>query len=46
MISLKQSITATIDGNGIDISFLEIHAFLTYHCAKYSVWPGPSLIVL
>ena len=36
-------------GNVIEIRHvgeLEIHTVLTYHCANYSVWSGPSLTVL
>ena len=49
MISQKHSISATIEGNVIDIMYLgelEIHTALTYHCTTYSAWPGPFLIVL
>ena len=49
MICPQHSITATIEGKVIDIKYvgeLEIHAVLTYHCATYSVLPGPSLIAL
>ena len=49
MSSLEQSISATIEGNAIYIIYvseLEILTVLTYHCAGYSVWPGPFLIVL
>ena len=49
MNSPKRSITATIEGNVIDVIYvdeLEIHAVLSYHCASYCVWPGPLLIVL
>ena len=46
MISPQHSITATIEGKVIDVTYvgeLEIHAVLTYHCATYSVLPGPPL---
>ena len=49
MISPKHIINATITANVVDIIYvgeLEIHTALTYHCATYSVWPGPLLIVL
>ena len=49
MISPKHGITASIEGNVIDITYvgeLEIHAEFTYHSATYSVWPGPLLFVL
>ena len=49
IINLKHSISATIDINVIDTIYvgeLEIHRVLTYHCATYSVWPSPLLIVL
>ena len=49
MINQKHNITATIEGNFIDFIFvgkLEITTVLAYHCATYSVWPGPLLIVL
>ena len=44
----KYNITATIEGNAIDIIHegeLEIHTALTCHCATYSAWPGPLPIV-
>ena len=49
MISPKNSITATIEGSAIDsiyVGELETHTVLTNHCATYSAWPGPMLIVL
>ena len=49
LISVKQSITATIEGNGTDIIYvgkLEIHTVLTYHGTTKTVWSGPLLIVL
>ena len=49
MINPKDSITATIEGNVIDITYvseLEIDTVLTYHYVTYSVWPGPLFIVL
>ena len=49
MTSPKHNISATIEGNAVDIIYvgeLEIHTVLTYHCANYSVWPGSLLIVL
>ena len=49
MISPRHSVTTTIEGNAIDIIYLgvlEIRAVITYHCATYSMWPGPLLIVL
>ena len=45
----KHSISAAIEGNVIDVTYvgdLEIHRVLTYHCPKYSVWPGLLLIVV
>ena len=49
MISRKNSITATIEGNVIDIIYVgegEIHRVLTYHYATYIDRHGPLLIVL
>ena len=49
MISAKHSVSATIESNVIDIVYvdeIEIHTVLTYHCATYTVWPGPFLVVL
>ena len=49
MLGTQYGVTATIDGNVIGITYvgeLEIHTVLTYHCATYSVWPGPLFIVL
>ena len=42
MISTKHCITATIEDNVINITYVgeqEIHRVLTYHCATYSLWP-------
>ena len=47
--SPEHSINATIEANVIDpiyVDELEIYTVLTYHCATYSLWPGPLLIVL
>ena len=49
MIRPKHSISATIEDNVIDticLGELEIHRVLAYHCAAYSVFPVPLLIVL
>ena len=49
LLSPKYNISASIEGNGIDIIYaseLEIDTVLTYHCATYIVWPDPLLIVL
>ena len=49
MISPKYSVSATTEGNVIDIIYvgeLEIPTVSMYHCASYSVLPGPLLIVL
>ena len=48
VISPKHSISATNEGNGIGITYvgeLKIHTVSTDHCATYSAWPGPFLIV-
>ena len=45
----EHSISATIEGSVsyiIDAGELEIHTVLTYHCATYSVRPGPLTVVL
>ena len=44
MINRKLSISANNDGNAADIIYvgeLEILSVLMYHCATYSLWPGP-----
>ena len=49
MINLNYSISTTNECNFIGITYvgeLEVHAVVTCHCAKYSVCPGPLLIVL
>ena len=49
MIGPKHSITATIEGNVIDITYvdkLEIQTVFMYHCATYGAWPILLLIVL
>ena len=49
MIYLKHNITATIEGNVIDIIYVgepEIQIVLTNSYLTYRVWPGPLLIVL
>ena len=49
MIGLRYSISATTEGSAVYIIYVgeqEIHRVLTCHCANYTVWPGPLLIVL
>ena len=49
LISPKQSINATTEGNATDtiyIGELVIDTVSTYHCATHSVWPGQLLIAL
>ena len=46
-MSPKDSITATIEGNVIDILYvseLKMNTVLTYHGAICSVWPGTYLL--
>ena len=49
MISQMHSISATIEGNVIDVIYvgeLEIYTILMYHCASYIVWLSPLLIAM
>ena len=49
MKSPKHRITANIEGNVVDITYigeLEIHTVSTHHFATYRALPGPSRILL
>ena len=47
IVSSEHIITNTIEGNAIDITYvdeLEFPTVLTYHCATASVWPSMLVI--